>query len=193
MSLRLQDAFGQWSETAELTFDVQDKVMATEAEFRFHNLNPGEIFLNLVKYNFNNLAPAQTTGLQQLDVTLLDSNSPEKVNGPGLLYKDTATGNVAVHYHHLNNTAGELKFYMIAHNETEAPITFTIGKMGFAGPSQDPMQVGYIENQSYLSSQPLGRTVTLQPGEKYLLNAKKRRLSRPICNLVLWTFTPRDN
>ncbi len=179
VSLRLQDAFGQWSETAELTFDVQDKVMATEAEFRFHNLNPGEIFLNLAKYNFNNLAPAQTTGLQQLDVTLLDSNSPEKVNGPGLLYKDTATGNVAVHYHHLNNTAGELKFYMIAHNETEAPITFTIGKMGFAGPSQDPMQVGYIENQSYLSSQPLGRTVTLQPGEKYLLNADQKTAVKP--------------
>ena len=103
------------------------------------------------KFNFGGLPQAQTTGLQTRNVVLVDSNSPEKVSTPGVLYKDTASGNIAVHYHHLNNMNNNLKIHMIAHNETDAPVTFTIGKLGFAGPSQDPMQVGYIENQNYLA------------------------------------------
>jgi hypothetical protein len=173
VTLRVQDAFGQWSEPKELVFDVSDTVQATEAEYRFTNLNPGEIYLNLAKKNMNGLLTARTTRLVTQNVTLIDSNSPEKVTSPGLLYKDTLTGNIAVHYHHLNNSGQPLKIYMIAHNETSEPITFTIGKMGFAGPSNDPVQVGYIETQSYLTSTALNKTITLQPGEKYLLNSSQ--------------------
>ena len=179
VSLRLQDAFGQWSETKDLVFEVGEKVMSTEAEFRFQNLNPGEIFLNLPKFNFGGLPQAQTTGLQTRNVVLVDSNSPEKVSTPGVLYKDTASGNIAVHYHHLNNMNNNLKIHMIAHNETDAPVTFTIGKLGFAGPSQDPMQVGYIENQNYLGADSLNKTITLKPGEKYLLNADQKLELKP--------------
>ncbi len=179
VAMRVQDAFGQWSETAELVFEVSPEIAATEAEFKFTNLNPGEIYLNLAKYNFSRLTQAETTEFTTSDVTLLDSNSPEKVNTPGILYKDTATGSIALHYHHLNNSGSQLKFLVIAHNETDQPLTFTIGKQGFAGPSADPMQVGYIENQNYLASQPQGKTVTLQPGQKYLLNSGQTAAVNP--------------
>lgn len=175
----VQDAFGQWSEPAELTFDVSSKVAATEAEYKFENLNPGEIYLNLAQYNFARLSTAEATEFTTRDVTLLDSNSPEKVSAPGILYKDTATGSIALHYHHLNNSTEQLRFLVIAHNETDQPLTFSIGKRGFAGPSADPMQVGYVENQSYLSAQPLNNTVTLQPGEKFLLNAEQSAAIKP--------------
>lgn len=179
VQMRVQDAFGQWSETAELVFDVSGRIAATEAEYKFENLNPGEIYLNLAKYNFSRLTAAKTTEFTTNDVTLLDSNSPEKVSTPGILYKDTATGSIALHYHHLNDSAGQLKFIAIAHNETDQPLTFTIGKQGFAGPSADPMQVGYVENQSYLAALPQDITVTLQPGEKYLLNAAQKAAVNP--------------
>lgn len=170
VSLRLQDAFGQWSETAELIFEVSDKVLATEAEYRFNHLNRGELYLNMDNENFTQLSEATTDKFTLGSVTLIDSNSPEKVTAPGLLYKDTAGGQISLHYHHLNNSAQPLKFLVIAHNETAAPISFTVGKQGFAGPSGDPMQVGYIENQNYLSSTATGTAYTLQPGEKMLLN-----------------------
>lgn len=179
VTLKVQDAFGQWSEPQELTFEVSENVAATEAQYRFTNLNPGEIFLNLARFNFNGLLAAQTADVKTQDVLLIDSNSPEKVNAPGLLYKDTATGNIALHYHHLNNSQTQLKFYMIAHNETDQPLSFTIGKAGFAGPSSDPMQVGYIENQSYLGATAQNTTVTLQPGEKYLLNPSQTAEVKP--------------
>lgn len=63
-----------------------------------------------------------------------------------------------------------MKFYIIAHNLSEEPVTYTIGKTGFAGPSVDPMQVGYTENQNYLGSSLSGEEVTLAPGEMALLN-----------------------
>lgn len=170
VKMRVQDAFGQWSDTAELTFDVGTKIKASEAEYKFTNLNPGEIYLNLAKYNFTRLTLAETTDFTTRDVTLLDSNSPEKVTSPGILYQDTVTGSIALHYHHLNDSSETLKFQVIATNNTEEPLTFTLGKQGFAGPSTDPMQVGYIENQNYLASQPKNQTITLLPGETYLLN-----------------------
>lgn len=181
VTLTVQDAFGQWSDEATLVFEVSDRVMKTEAEYRFTNLNPGELYLNIAGFNFNGLLQAVTNSLTTSDVTLIDSNSPEKVSGPSLLYKDTITGNASVHYHHLNNSTQPLKFYIIAHNETTSPVSFTLGKSGFAGPSIDPMQVGYIENQSYLSSVDKQQTVTLQPGEMCLLNSAQTAAVSPNC------------
>lgn len=170
VTLTVQDAFGQWSDEAKLEFEVSDHVLATEAEYRFTNLNPGEIYLNIDKTNLNGLLAAEATRVATQPVTLLDSNSPEKVNTPGLLYKDTVTGRATLHYHHLNNSQDPLNIYLIAHNETDQPLILTLGKAGYAGPSLDPMQVGYIETQNYLKSDYNGAQITLKPGEMYLIN-----------------------
>lgn len=181
IKLKVQDAFGQWSDEAELKFNVSDRVQATEAQYRFINLKPGEIYLNTGAYNFNGLMHAVTDSVTRTDITLIDSNSPEKVFGPALLYQDTITGNAAVHYHHINSSSEPLKFYIIAHNQTTKPVSYTLGKSGFAGPSQDPMQVGYIENQNYLGSTASGQKVTLAPGQMALLNASQTGAVSPTC------------
>ena len=154
-------------------------MLATEAEYRFDHLNRGELYLNVNSENFSQLTEAKTDTFTPGSVTLIDSNSPEKVNAPGLLYKDTASGQIALHYHHLNNSDQPLRFLVIAHNETDTPISFTVDKQGFAGPSVDPMQVGYVENQSYLASTAAGATYTLQPGEKILLNPSQNLAVKP--------------
>lgn len=181
VKLKVQDAFGQWSDEAELKFNVSNRVQATEAQYRFMNLKPGEIYLNTAAYNFNGLLHAIIDDVSRTDITLIDSNSPEKVFGPSLLYQDTVTGNTAVHYHHINSSSEALKFYIIAHNQTDKPVTYTLGKSGFAGPSVDPMQVGYIENQNYLGSTASGQTVTLAPGQMALLNAAQTGSVSPTC------------
>lgn len=181
VSLKIQDAFGQWSEPVELQFKVSDTVQATEAEYRFANLVPGEIYLNHRAYNFNGLLQASTTAVSRSNITLIDSNSPEKVAAPALLYQDVVTGSAAVHYHHINAGSAPLKFYVIAHNQSNQPVTYTVGKSGFAGPSADPMQVGYIETQNYLGSTAAGQTVTLEPGQMALLNAEQTAAVSPGC------------
>lgn len=173
VTLKIMDAFGQWSDEATLTFNVSDTVQATEAEYRFNNLQPGEIYLNIANFNFNSLSIAQTGSVTTDNVTLIDSNSPERVTAPALLYQDNVSGRAAIHYHHLNNSDQPLKFYIIAHNQTDAPITLTLGKSGFAGPSADPMQVGYMENQSYLTAADSGQQLTLAPGAITLLNSSQ--------------------
>lgn len=181
VTLKIKDAFGQWSEPMELQFNVSDTVQATEAEYRFANLVPGEIYLNTKAYNFNGLLQAETTSVARSNITLIDSNSPEKVTAPALLYQDTVTGNAAVHYHHINAGSTPLKFYIIAHNQSSQPATYTVGKSGFAGPSADPMQVGYIETQNYLGSSNAGQTITLKPGQMALLNAEQMAAVSPNC------------
>ncbi len=179
LNLSVQDAFGQWSDEVSLEFEVSDEVRETEAEYRFHHLNPGEIYLNLAKTNLNGLLSAKATKLTTENVTLLDSNSPEKVHGSNVLYSDVVTGRATLHYHHLNDSRLPLNIYMIAHNETDQPITMTLGRQGFAGPSSDPMQVGFIETQNYLSSPNSGQQITLQPGGMYLLNAAQKTTLKP--------------
>lgn len=171
VTLTVQDAFGQQSNEATLDFEVSDRVQATEAEYRFYNPTPGDIFLNIPAFNFYDLMHAVTTGLKTTDITLVDSNSPEQVGAPALLYKDTVSGNASVHYHHLNKGEKPLKFYIIAHNQTDKPVTYTLGKSGFAGPSPAPVYVGYIESQNYLGAVDRQQTVTLKPGEMSLLNS----------------------
>lgn len=181
VKLKVQDAFGQWSDEAELKFNVSTTVQASEAQYRFMHLKPGEIYLNTAAYNFNGLLHAITDSVTHSDTTLIDSNSPEKVFAPSLLYQDTVSGKTAVHYHHINSSSTAMKFYIIAHNQTDKPVSYTVGKSGFAGPSVDPMQVGYIENQNYLGSTPSGQTVTLAPGQMALLNAAQSGSVSPTC------------
>lgn len=171
VKLKVQDAFGQWSDEAELIFNVSSRVQATEAQYRFMNLKPGEIYLNTSAYNFNGLLHAVTNSIERTGTTLIDSNSPEKVFAPSLLYSDTVSGAASVHYHHINSSTEPLRFYIIAHNQSNKAVTYTLGKSGFAGPSIDPMQVGYMENQNYLASTASNQRVTLKPGEMALLNS----------------------
>lgn len=90
---------------------------------------------------------------------LLVSNRPEKITDSGLLFQEAlAPGRSArLLYHHLNGTPGQARVLKITlHNPgaTRARVHYLAGH---AGPSGDPIFVGYASTQRFLDALVAGR------------------------------------
>ncbi|MDD4570933.1 MAG: stalk domain-containing protein [Clostridia bacterium] len=170
VTLKVQDAFGNWSEPASLEVNISSKITATEAEYRFTNLLKGDLYLNMAKVNFNLLDTANMINFAIEPVTQLFSDNPEKVYRYGVLYKDTAQGNIRLHYYHENIMTEPMKIYTLVHNTSDVPVTITIGKVASAGPTRVSLQLGTKLGENYFNASPSGKTITLAPDGKYLLN-----------------------
>ncbi|MGI5825721.1 MAG: stalk domain-containing protein [Bacillota bacterium] len=169
VTLKVKDAAGNWgSATAHVL--PKDKGSISEAGYKFNKLVPGEVFLNKKGTNFNETATAEPQNIEFGKVTLLASNNPETVSNTCVLESDTISGDVRLRFHHKNNTGCSVKFYAVAKNETDHPVTIKVGQNAAAGPSLDVIQVGVTVVDNYMSKSYTPVTRVLQPGEFYLIN-----------------------
>ncbi|WP_027363897.1 stalk domain-containing protein [Desulfotruncus alcoholivorax] len=176
ISLRIKDAAGNWSETSSTSVTVADEKLMSEMAFKFSKPVYGELFENDENVNFYNIEPNENIAFKRTGPVLHLSNSPEVVTGPGVLYRSDASGNFRLMYHHLNGSPEKQCLYVIAENNSPAPVTLKTLKSGVGGPATDYMNLGQTVTIRYLSSQP-SNPVTIQPGQKIILNPGLRPLN----------------
>ena len=169
LSLKIQDAAGNWSPLAEQRFTVSTEVLVTEKMFKFNNPLYGETFENIDNTNFLYYTSNEDTTITKSGPTLHLSNSPEVVTKHGVLYRSVAQDDFRLFYHHLNGTSDKQYLYIIAENNELTPVTLQTLKSGVGGPGADYMNLGQVVAMRYLESGRSG-TQVLQPGEKVILN-----------------------
>jgi hypothetical protein len=106
------------------------------------------------------VSPAVTDGA----APLLFSDSPETVDGPGLLYGDTLSGPGRLYLYHASGVA-PLRYGVVARG-VGADAVVTIGSEGLAGPSADYLYTGRMAALRWLQSRraPAPRAVTATAG-----------------------------
>lgn len=176
LSLRIQDAAGNWSETGSTGFIVSEEKLVSEMAFKFSDLIYGEMYENVENINFHTLPPAENVTFEQTGPALHLSNSPEVVTQPGVLYRSEARGDFRLMYHHLNRSHQSQHLYVIAENKGAFPVNLKTIKSGVGGPTEDYMNLGQIVALRYLESK-TSSTVTIEPGEKAILNQGLRHLN----------------
>jgi|GEM_PF-3249982 len=176
LHLKIQDASGQWSDTASTRFTVSEEVLMSEMEFKFSQPIYGELFENAGGVNFNLYEPVTQVSFERSGPELHLSNSPEVVTQPGVLYRSEAEGDFRFMYHHLNGTPEKQWMYIIVENNGFEPVTLKTLKSGVGGPVSDYMTLGQTASMRYLSSQPAA-PVTIAPGKKIILNSGMRHLN----------------
>lgn len=176
VSLRIKDAAGNWSETFSTGVTVTDEMLMSEMAFRFSSPVYGELFENAQNFSFNLVEPGENVAFERTGPVLHLSNSPEVVTGSGILYQSDASGDFRLLYHHLNGSSEKQCLYVIAGNEGQIPVTLKTLQSGVGGPVADYMNLGQTAAIRYLSSQP-SDSVTIQPGEKIILNPGLRPLN----------------
>ena len=169
VTLSVKDAAGNWG-SATVYVSPRKVSQSKEAYNKFTNLVPGEVYLNDGKHNFNEAKTAEPKNIEFEDVTLLASNNPESVEATGILAADKISGDARLRFHHKNCTGGSVKFFAIAKNETDHPVTITVGQNAAAGPSTGVLQVGVSVVERYMIQSYKKVTKVLQPGEIYLVN-----------------------
>lgn len=117
------------------------------------------------------LASLPMQGFRSTDgPTLLLSDAPETVPGPGILYQDDVNGPFRVFFDHVNGSAdgGTLVFTVLATNAGTAPATVTLTRVGYAGPSTAYFLTGQAAQSAWMASAE-NVQVTLAPGETAFL------------------------
>ena len=173
--LRVKDAAGNWSETSSTGFTVSEEKLMSEMEFKFSQPVWGEMYENVENVNFNFFKSNDNVTFERSGPVLHLSNSPEAVAQPAMLYRSEASGNFRLMYHHLNYATENQYFYVIAENNSPDQVKLTTLKSGVAGPDYDYMHLGQEVAMRYLSSK-LSNSITIQPGEKLILNPNMRHL-----------------
>ncbi|MFF3926103.1 stalk domain-containing protein [Paenibacillus lactis] len=157
------------SSTYEHTIHITDETLYVEEDFNKLFIPEGEKFTftgsvtsrDKINYEFYD-EPS----------TLIRSNSPETVNSEGIVYRETASGDMRFMIHHVNNLNKNVKMYVVATNKNSTPVTLRQDFLGFAGPSPIATAAGKKSVLNYFQSMQDGSkqmSVTLAPGEQKLV------------------------
>jgi hypothetical protein len=110
--------------------------------------------------------------------TLVFSDGPEQVPGPGILYQDTLTGAVRVYLYHVNASSQPLYIGALLTDTGSAPVTIDLTASGEAGPSTNFVAVGKeAEHQWFEPMAP--REFTLLPGRSRFLGQLAQEAVQP--------------
>ncbi|MGM1049551.1 MAG: stalk domain-containing protein [Bacillota bacterium] len=104
--------------------------------------------------------------------TLIRSNSPETVDTEGIVYQETAVGDMRFMIHHVNNLDKNVKMYVVATNKNSTAATLRTDYLGFAGPSYIATAAGKKSVLNYFQSMKDGSkqsSITLEPGERKIV------------------------
>ncbi|MGL4736456.1 MAG: copper amine oxidase N-terminal domain-containing protein [Cellulosilyticaceae bacterium] len=189
VSLRLKDAWGNWSESYEMKLKVSKEVVQSEMEYAFNEAPIGTILQNYNQFNFNSYEAVAVPNVIQTGSTLMMSNSPESVFMPGILYQDVLQDEIRVLYHHKNimkNATGTERLVVMIENPNDQPILVVRKRQGNKGPATDVLHIGQQTLYDYLGP---NREVqyTLAPGQKmFLFNSgdKKWRQDETLSGMI---------
>ncbi|GAB6931000.1 hypothetical protein JCM10914A_49830 [Paenibacillus sp. JCM 10914] len=157
------------SSSYEKTIYVNSETLYNEDDFNKLFIPAGE------KYSFTEAVtsrPKINYDFFNEPSTLIRSNSPETVNSEGIVYRETASGDMRFMIHHVNNLNKDVKMYVVATNKNTVPVELRQDYLGFAGPSPIATAAGkrsvlnYFQSMQDLSKQ---MSVTLAPGEQKLV------------------------
>jgi len=117
--------------------------------------------------------------------TLLFSDDPETVPGPGILYQDNVSGPFRVFFDHVNGQQqGGLLFTVLLTNRGQEPVAVSLDRVGAAGPSPQVLLNGQTAEHHWMGSTG-GQTVTVAPGATAFLDpALNGRVAAPQENVT---------
>ena len=158
------------SSTYETTINITNDTLYSKDDFNKLFIPEGEKF----EFNGSEVSSRAKISYTYTDEpsTLIRSNSPETVNSEGVVYRETAEGNMRFMIHHVNNLNKNVKMYVVATNTNASPATLRTDNLGFAGPSPIATAAGKKSVLYYFESMLDGSkqsTTTLLPGESTLV------------------------
>lgn len=169
ITLEVEDASGK-VERATKTIYITNEVLYTREEYNIMHAKIGD----KISLDGSSVLGFKAIGYTTNDkpLTLIRSNSPERINQEGIYYKDEIDGSARILIHQQNDRAAGAKMYIVAENKGTTDSYIHYQNTGLAGPSPYPSFTGKESVSSYLSG--LGQsanvpTVRIPAGSKAIL------------------------
>lgn len=149
VSLELQDEWGNWSNKAVCKVQVGNEQIERTGEYLFKKGKQGDLLDGYIDKDYNTFDELTDVTSKDIPGTLIMSNSPENVQGSGILYKDTTEGKGILLVHHQNNTAYDKKLMIFAETVEKQPVHLEISNEAIKGPSTNILKTGQISVSEY--------------------------------------------
>lgn len=175
VSLRVKNSSGVWSDPYTMTIYVTEERLADPFNYAIRHAAPGDVISGGLA-NLQQVTEAETDW-QREGPTLFFSNNPETVKAPGILYRDTLSGQARIYFWHTNGSSSDLRFLVVAKNDSPQPVSVEIGRRATAGPVQHGFRAGRAGVLRYLTydiRQESSRHLQLSPGEIAILNVPEQ-------------------
>lgn len=173
VTLYLDDTYGNRSKPFETKVKITHEELISELAYRFNKGQIGEWIDNFKAVNYLSYEPIDTLEREYDYGTLIMSDSPEVVQGPGILYRDSIEGKGRLLVHHINGIKEKeepQQLAIVIENPTEEPVEVILSNQVMRGPSTDILRVGQLALKEYLEGTEEER-ILLQPGERrYIYN-----------------------
>ncbi|MGO4888773.1 stalk domain-containing protein [Anaerobacillus sp. MEB173] len=163
--LEVENRQGQVSQVTK-TITIEDEVLRTEDQFYAMYTPYGDKF-NVDRQGVLSY-PVIPYTMEERDVTLIRSNSPEKFIQEGIYYRDRVQGNVRFFFHHENARPNRVNIHLLVKNNGREAATIRKDHIAIGGPSTYVSQAGKASVARYLTAltkPALNETITVRPGE----------------------------
>lgn len=173
VTLQVTDASGNVSETYRRYIVVSDEVFLDRLHYdlyykpegNFIKLDGQEVksrFVSLPQVGKNAFSPSEEKRV------LLVSDSPETFQSYGILYQDEVNGKARLYANHVNGMSADARFFILATNLSEEPVTLTTTNKGEVFPSLYANVFGHNASTDFLLRDPMVAKMTIPPGESYI-------------------------
>jgi PKD repeat protein len=149
ITLTVTNRNGQSSTVSKQIF-IEDEVMFTRGQYNLIHTPVGEKLMidgmevlnyDMIDYNIN-----------EEKLTLLRSNSPERITREGIYYEDTLSGEVRVDVHKINGKKDPMQLFLVAHNPSNQTITVQVKNTAYHTPTKYVLASGKHTVGRYLQT-----------------------------------------
>ena len=149
VTLQVTNARGKVSPSYTRRVRVQGAPVASPLEFALRHTSLGDTFSDLRVMTYPTLA-ARTTVVDNFP--LLFSDSPEKPQQAGILYRDAVQGRARLLAYHLNGLPVAARVHVLVRNLEERPVQVRSVRLGETAPSRVEGTLGQVALMDYLTS-----------------------------------------
>jgi hypothetical protein len=164
ISMQVQDEWGNWSVPKTCMVQIGSQKIDRNGSYLFTKGKQGDLLEGYIDKDYNTFNLAENIEVRDVEGNLIVSNSPERIESSGILYRDTVQGKTRVLVHHQNAMPINKKLVVTVKSNENREIPIQIVNQAIKGPHKDILGTGQTALREYLQGKNK-KEYTLKPGE----------------------------
>lgn len=164
VTFQVEDEWGRWSQPKTCIVEVGTEVIERDGYYLFKKGKQGDLLEGYIDKDYNTFNKVANVTIEDKKGRLIVSNSPERINSSGILYKDQFEGESRVLLHHQNATDVQKKLLLLITSNENRDISVQAKNEALKGPSMDILGSGQAALRDYFKGSS-GKKYQLKPGQ----------------------------
>lgn len=164
ISMQVQDEWGNWSPPKTCIVQIGTQTIERNGTYLFTKGKQGDLLEGYIDKDYHTFDLAKNIETQDVKGKLIVSNSPERIENSGILYRDTMQGKTRLLVHHQNALPLNKKLVVAVKSNEDREVRIQTFNQAIRGPHKDILGTGQMALREYLQGKNK-KEYTLRPGE----------------------------